>query len=172
MSRVCLHLHKIGRVPKHRATRVSRQVTVARRLDDTLLPCLSQLTSGAVADVIDHVIERSAAKVRKLLPNKPCMHRKHQIYVNDEIVKAIGTKAPFNNGFAFAWLNTTLCARLQPPDLYMNMLGSRLLGAVLSCVPSSVLTNVQQRVLPSRCESTMLLPFHGFTPGTSQPLTS
>ena len=37
-----------------------------------------------------------------------------------DLVKAIGTKAPFNGGFAFAWLNTMLCARLQPPDLFMN----------------------------------------------------
>ena len=35
-------------------------------------------------------------------------------------LKAIGTKAPFNGGFAFAWLSTKLCARLQRPDLFMN----------------------------------------------------
>ena len=35
-------------------------------------------------------------------------------------IKAIGTKAPFNGGFAFAWLSTKLCARLQRPDLFMN----------------------------------------------------
>ena len=31
-------------------------------------------------------------------------------------VKGIGTKAPFNGGFAFAWLSTKLCVRLQRPD--------------------------------------------------------
>ena len=35
-------------------------------------------------------------------------------------VKGVGTKAPFNGGFAFAWLSTKLCARLQRPDLFMN----------------------------------------------------
>ena len=36
------------------------------------------------------------------------------------MVKGVGTKAPFNGGFAFAWLSTKLCARLQRPDLFMN----------------------------------------------------
>ena len=35
-------------------------------------------------------------------------------------IKGVWTKAPFNGGFAFAWLSTKLCARLQPPDLFMN----------------------------------------------------
>ena len=34
--------------------------------------------------------------------------------------KGIGTKAPFNGGFAFAWLSTKLCAGLQRPDFIMN----------------------------------------------------
>ena len=29
------------------------------------------------------------------------------------VLKAIGTKAPFNGGSAFAWLSTVLYARLQ-----------------------------------------------------------
>ena len=35
-------------------------------------------------------------------------------------VKGIGTKTSFNGGFAFVWLSTKLCARLQRPDLFMN----------------------------------------------------
>ena len=36
------------------------------------------------------------------------------------LFKGVGTKAPFYGGFAFAWLSTKLCARLQCPDLFMN----------------------------------------------------
>ena len=37
------------------------------------------------------------------------------------MVKGVGTKAPFNGGFAFAWLSTKLvCTRLQRHDLFMN----------------------------------------------------
>ena len=35
-------------------------------------------------------------------------------------LKGIGTKALFNGVFAFAWLNTKLCTRLQRHDLLMN----------------------------------------------------
>ena len=37
------------------------------------------------------------------------------------LLKGIGTKAPFNGGFTFAWLSTKLCCpRLLRPDLFMN----------------------------------------------------
>ena len=31
---------------------------------------------------------------------------------NKDRFKRVGTKAPFNGGFAFAWLSTKLCARV------------------------------------------------------------
>ena len=40
--------------------------------------------------------------------------------VTRNLFKGVGTKAPFNGGFAFAWLSTRLCARLQRPDLFTN----------------------------------------------------
>ena len=47
------------------------------------------------------------------------------VLCHDRSFKAIGTKAPFNGGFAFAWLNTKLCARLHRPDLFMNRPASK-----------------------------------------------
>ena len=35
-------------------------------------------------------------------------------------IRSIGTKTSVNGGFAFAWLSTYLCARLEYPDLFMN----------------------------------------------------
>ena len=42
------------------------------------------------------------------------------VFVPFAVVKWIGTKARSNGGFAFAWLTTALCARLQCPNWFMN----------------------------------------------------
>ena len=36
------------------------------------------------------------------------------------LIKAIGTKEPFNGGLAVAWISTVLCVRLQLWDLFIS----------------------------------------------------
>ena len=75
----------------------------------------NSLQFTATCSILVCTIMRQPSQFLISIGSKIIQHNKRQAGF-----KGVWTKAPFNGGFAFAWLSTKLSARLQRPDVFMN----------------------------------------------------